>query len=150
MLREGDVAPDFTVPNQDGEQVTLSGLRGRPVVLYFYPKDGTPGCTIQACSLRDQIGELERRGAVVLGVSGDSVQTHRKFADKFGLPFTLLSDQDHQLGNAYGVWKFKTMFGKQVGYYERTTFVVDAGGRIRKILPRVKPAAHVDLVLAAL
>jgi peroxiredoxin Q/BCP len=150
MLREGDVAPDFTVPDQDGTEVTLSALRGQPVVLYFYPRDDTPGCTVQACSLRDHIGELEQRGAVVLGVSGDSVKSHRKFADKFGLPFTLLADADHVIGNAYGVWKHKTMFGKQIGFYERTTFVIDPEGRVRKVLPKVKPDEHVDLVLAQL
>jgi len=150
MLREGDVAPDFTVADQDGSPVTLSALRGQPVVLYFYPKDDTPGCTIQACSLRDHIGELKQRGAVVLGVSGDSVQSHRKFADKHGLPFTLLADTGHQIANAYGVWKHKTMFGKQVGFTERTTFVIDPEGSVKKVLPKVKPGAHVDLVLAAL
>jgi peroxiredoxin Q/BCP len=150
MLREGDVAPDFTAADQDGRQVTLSGLRGQPVVLYFYPKDDTPGCTAQACSLRDQLGELKQRGAVVLGVSGDSVKSHRKFADKYGLPFPLLADTAHTIGDAYGVWKHKTMFGKQVGFYERTTFVIDAEGKIRKVLPKVKPDQHVDLVLAAL
>ncbi|NJD09355.1 MAG: thioredoxin-dependent thiol peroxidase [Gemmatimonadetes bacterium] len=150
MLRAGDVAPDFTVPDQDGNQVTLSALRGQPVVLYFYPKDDTPGCTIQACSLRDHSGELKRRGAVVLGVSGDSVSSHRKFIAKYGLPFPLLADARHELGKAYGVWKFKTMFGKQVGFYERTTFVIDAEGRVKQVLPKVKPDQHVDLVLAAL
>jgi peroxiredoxin Q/BCP len=150
MLREGDVAPDFTAADQDDRQVTLSGLRGQPVVLYFYPKDDTPGCTAQACSLRDQLGELKQRGAVVLGVSGDSVKSHRKFADKYGLPFPLLADTAHTIGDAYGVWKHKTMFGKQVGFYERTTFVIDAEGKIRKVLPKVKPDQHVDLVLAAL
>lgn len=150
MLREGDVAPDFTVPDQDGNQVTLSALRGQPVVLYFYPKDDTTGCTIQACSLRDHIGELKQRGAVVLGVSGDSVKSHRKFADKYGLPFTLLADTGHTVAKDYGVWKYKTMFGKEVGYNERTTFVIDAEGRLKQVLPKVKPDEHVDLVLAAL
>jgi peroxiredoxin Q/BCP len=150
MLRPGDVAPDFTVPDQDGNQVTLSALRGQPVVLYFYPRDDTPGCTIQACSLRDHIGELRQRGAVVLGVSGDSVKSHRKFADRYGLPFPLLADHDHAVGNAYGVWKHKSMFGKQVGFYERTTFVIAPDGTVRQVLPRVKPDEHVDQVLAAL
>ena len=150
MYLEGEMAPDFTLPDQDNQPVTLSALRGQPVVLYFYPKDDTPGCTRQACSLRDHIGELRQRGAVVLGVSGDSVKSHRKFADKFGLPFPLLADTDHALGKAYGVWKFKSMFGKQVGGYERTTFVIDPEGKVRKVLPKVKPDEHVDLVLAAL
>jgi len=150
MLRAGDVAPDFTVADQDGNQVTLSALRGQPVVLYFYPKDDTTGCTAQACGLRDQIGELQARGAVVLGVSGDSVKSHRKFADKYGLPFTLLADEDHAVGNAYGVWKHKTLFGRQVGVYERTTYVIAADGTVRQVLPKVKPNEHVDQVLAAL
>jgi peroxiredoxin Q/BCP len=150
MLAAGDVAPDFTLPDQDGTAVTLSALRGRPVVLYFYPRDDTPGCTAQACGLRDSLGELERQGAVVLGVSGDSVRSHRKFADKYGLPFPLLADEAHDVGRAYGVWKYKQLFGKEVGFYERTTYVIDGDGRVRQVLPRVKPDAHVDQVLAAL
>lgn len=150
MLREGDVAPDFTVPDQDGNQVTLSALRGQPVVLYFYPKDDTPGCTIQACSLRDHIGELRQRGAVVLGVSADSVKSHRKFADKYGLPFTLLADTERSIAKDYGVFKYRKMFGKEVGYYERTTFVIDPEGKVRKVLPKVRPDEHVDLLLAQL
>jgi len=150
MLHAGDVAPDFTAPDQDGRSVTLSALRGQPVVLYFYPKDDTPGCTKQACGVRDSLGELRQRGALVLGVSGDTVKSHRKFADKYGLQFPLLADPDHAVGTAYGVWKHKKMFGRQVGYYERTTFVIGEDGRIRQVLPRVKPDQHVDLVLAAL
>lgn len=150
MPRAGDVAPDFTALDQDGKAVTLSALRGQPVVLYFYPKDDTPGCTVQACSLRDQIGELRQRGAVVLGVSGDSVRSHRKFTDKYRLPFPLLADTDHEIGKAYGVWKHRTMFGRQVGYYERTTFVIAPDGSVRRVLPKVKPDQHVDLVLAEL
>lgn len=149
-LHEGDVAPDFTLADQDGKQVTLSALRGKPVVLYFYPKDDTPGCTAQACGLRDSMGELRARGAVVLGVSPDSESKHRQFADKYQLPFTLLADTKHEVANAYGVWRHKTMFGKQIGVNERTTFVIGEDGNIRKVLPRVKPDEHVELVLAAL
>lgn len=149
-LREGDVAPDFTLQDQDGNEVALNALRGAPVVLYFYPKDDTPGCTAQACDIRDRMGELRDRGAVVLGVSPDSVQDHRKFADKYGLPFTLLADVEHQAAEQYGVWKPKTLFGKRILGNERTTFVIDAEGRVKKVLPKVSPKEHVDRVLEML
>ena len=149
-LREGDVAPDFTLHDQDGAEVALSSLRGKPVVLYFYPKDDTPGCTTQACDIRDRMVELRDRGAVVLGVSPDSVQEHRKFADKYGLPFTLLADVEHQVAEQYGVWKPKTLFGKRILGNERTTFVIDADGKVKKVLPKVSPKEHVDRVLEVL
>ena len=149
-LNAGDVAPDFTVLDHDGNTVTLSELRGQPVVLYFYPKDDTPGCTIQACDLRDQIGELKQRGAVVLGVSPDSVESHRKFIDKFGLNFTLLADEGHRIADAYGVWKKKNLYGKWYDGNERTTFVIAPDGTVMGVLPKVKPDEHVDRVLEVL
>ena len=150
MLNENDVAPDFTLSDQDGAPVTLSALRGRPVVLYFYPKDDTPGCTTQACDLRDRIGELRQKGAAVFGVSPDSVRSHRKFADKYGLPFPLLADTEHQVAEQYGVWAEKTFMGKKYMGNDRTTFVIDADGRVRKVLPKVSPEEHVDRVLEVL
>jgi peroxiredoxin Q/BCP len=148
--QEGEPAPDFEVPDQDGSPVSLSKLRGRKVVLFFYPKDNTPGCTLQACSLRDHIQEIGAAGAVVLGVSPDSVKSHRKFADRFDLPFTLLADTDHELATAYGVWKQKSMFGRKYWGNERTTFVIDEEGRVAHVLVKVKPTGHTDEVLALL
>jgi len=145
-----DVAPDFSLLTQDGTPLQLSELRGRKVVLYFYPKDDTPGCTAQACGLRDAWGELERRGALVLGVSPDSVRAHVKFREKFGLPFTLLADTGHEVAEKYGVWKEKSLYGRKYMGNERTTFVIGEDGRIAHIFPRVKPDEHVDQVLAAL
>jgi thioredoxin-dependent peroxiredoxin len=150
MLNEGDVAPDFTLQDQDGRDVTLSGFRGRHVVLYFYPKDDTSGCTTQACELRDHMKTFDARGAVILGVSPDDVKSHRKFADKYSLPFTLLADTEHAVAEQYGVWKEKSMYGRTYWGNERTTFVIDEHGRIAKALPKVKPAEHVDQVLASL
>lgn len=150
MLNENDVAPEFTLEDQDGNSVSLSDFRGRKVVLYFYPKDDTPGCTTQACELRDSVETFDARGAAILGVSPDAVASHRRFADKFDLPFTLLADVDHKVAEAYEVWKEKSMYGRKHWGNERTTFVVDEQGRIAKILPKVKPAEHVDQVLALL
>jgi thioredoxin-dependent peroxiredoxin len=150
MLNENDVAPGFTLQNEDGEDVSLSDFRGRKVVLYFYPKDDTPGCTIQACELRDNVESFDARDAVVLGVSPDSPKSHRKFKDKYDLPFTLLADVDHELAEKYGVWKEKSMYGRKYWGNERTTFVIDEEGRIAKILPRVKPAEHVGRLLDVL
>ena|SRR5690606_35394738 len=150
MLAENDVAPGFTLENQDGESVSLSDFKGRKVVLYFYPKDDTSGCTTQACELRDNVKTFDSRGAVILGVSPDPVKSHRKFADKYELPFTLLADVDHEVAEAYGVWKEKSMYGRKYWGNERTTFVIDEKGRIAKVLPKVKPAEHVDQVLASL
>ncbi|HSJ14152.1 MAG TPA: thioredoxin-dependent thiol peroxidase [Longimicrobiales bacterium] len=150
MLTENDIAPDFTLSDQHGNAVTLSALRGRPVVLYFYPKDDTPGCTTQACDVRDRIGDLQRTGAVVLGVSPDSVVSHRKFADKYALTFPLLADTEHEVAEAYGVWHERSIFGRKIFTNDRTTFVIDPEGRIRKVLPKVSPDAHVDRVLEVL
>jgi len=148
MPQENEQAPDFELPDQDGNRVRLSELRGRKVVLYFYPKDDTSGCTTQACELRDRTAEFDARGAVVLGVSPDPVDSHRKFADKFDLPFTLLADTDHSVAEAYGVWKEKSMYGRKYMGVERTTFVIGEDGRIVKVLEKVKPAEHADDVLA--
>jgi thioredoxin-dependent peroxiredoxin len=150
MLSENDVAPDFTLPDQDDNPVTLSGLRGRRVVLYFYPKDDTPGCTTQACELRDHTQTFDAQGAIILGVSPDSPKAHRKFREKYNLPFTLLADTDHEVADMYGVWVEKSMYGRKYWGNERTTFVIDEQGRIARILPKVKPAEHVDQVLGAL
>lgn len=150
MLKENDIAPDFTLPADDGSEVRLSDLRGRKVVLYFYPKDDTPGCTTQACDVRDRFGEFEERGAVVLGVSPDPVDSHAKFRDKYHLPFRLLADTDHAVAEAYGVWKEKSMYGRKYWGNERTTFVIDEEGRITRIFPRVRPGEHAAKVLAAL
>jgi peroxiredoxin Q/BCP len=150
MPNENDSAPEFTLNDQNGNSVSLSDFRGRKVVLYFYPKDDTSGCTTQACELRDNVATFDTRGAVVLGVSPDSVGSHRKFADKFDLPFPLLADVDHAVAEAYGVWKEKSMYGRKYWGNERTTFVIDEQGRIAKVLPKVKPAEHVDRVLELL
>ena len=150
MLHEGGPAPDFSLRSDAGELVTLSSLRGRPVVLYFYPKDDTPGCTAQACGIRDAWGEFESRGAVVLGVSPDDESSHVKFKEKYELPFTLLADTDHSTAEDYGVWVEKNYGGKTYMGVERSTFVIDADGNVAKELRRVKPDSHADDVLAAL
>jgi peroxiredoxin Q/BCP len=149
-VEEAGPAPDFTLTSDAGEQVTLSALRGKPVVLYFYPKDDTPGCTKQACGIRDVYGELEQAGAVVLGVSPDGEDSHAKFKAKYELPFTLLADTDHEVADAYGVWGEKTFAGKTYMGVSRSTFVIDADGGVARVLPNVKPATHADDVLAAL
>lgn len=146
----GDEAPDFTLRNQDGEPVTLSALRGKNVVVYFYPKADTPGCTKQACGIRDHRSDYETANAVVLGLSPDPVPALSKFADKYGLPFTLLSDEDHAVAEQYGVWVEKNMYGRQYMGNERSTFVVDTDGKIARIFRKVKPAEHDELVLGAL
>jgi thioredoxin-dependent peroxiredoxin len=146
-LKAGDVAPAFTVPDQNGNPVSLSDFRGKRVVLYFYPKDDTSGCTVQACDLRDHAEEFDARGAIVLGVSPDSPTSHTKFREKYELPFTLLADVDHRIAEQYGVWIEKKNYGRTYWGNERTTFVIDEAGRILKVLPRVKPAEHVDRVL---
>jgi thioredoxin-dependent peroxiredoxin len=150
MLKERDAAPEFTLEDQNGDSVSLSDFRGRKVVLYFYPKDDTSGCTAQACELRDHVETFDARGAVILGVSPDPVASHRSFADKYDLPFTLLADTDHEVAESYGVWKEKSMYGRKYWGNERTTFVIDEEGRIARVLPKVKPAEHVDQVLASL
>ena len=147
---EGHPAPDFTLDSDTGESVTLSSLKGSPVVLYFYPKDDTPGCTAQACGIRDVWDTFERAGAVVLGVSPDSPKKHVKFREKYHLPFSLLSDQEHTVAEAYGTWVEKRMYGKTYMGMERSTFVIDANGDVANIMRKVKPAEHAADVLAAL
>jgi peroxiredoxin Q/BCP len=149
-LAPGDPAPDFTLPDQHGEPVSLSGLRGKNVVLYFYPKADTPGCTTQACGVRDHRADYERAGAVVLGVSPDQVKRVAKFDDKYGLGFPLLADEDHAVAEAYGVWVQKSMYGRKYMGNERTTFVIGPDGTIRDVFQSVKPAEHDELVLGAL
>ena len=146
----GDTAPDFTLPDQSGRPVTLSDLRGRKVVVYFYPKADTPGCTTQACGVRDHRSDYDAAGAVVLGVSPDAPKKIAKFDDKYELGFPLLGDEDHAVAQAYGVWVEKSMYGRTYMGNERTTFVIDADGVITEILHKVKPAQHDDLVLGAL
>ena len=149
-MQEGDTAPDFELSNQDGEPVRLSDFGGRTVVLYFYPKADTPGCTTQACGVRDHRGSYDAHGAVVLGVSPDAPHALRKFSDKYGLDFTLLSDQDHTAAEAYGVWVEKSRHGRTYHGNERTTFVIDPDGVIQKILRNVRPQTHDEVVLGAL
>jgi peroxiredoxin Q/BCP len=150
MVEEGAEAPDFTLPDQDGNPVTLSDLRGEPVVLYFYPKADTPGCTAQACGIRDHRADYERAGAKVLGVSPDSVSAIGKFAGKYTLDFELLADEDHAVAELYGVWGEKKMYGKSYMGVARATFVIDPEGRVAKVFPKVSPKTHDDVVLAAL
>jgi thioredoxin-dependent peroxiredoxin len=149
-LSPGDPAPDFTLPDQDGNPVSLSGLRGKAVVLYFYPKADTPGCTTQACGVRDHRSDYEGADAVVLGVSPDAVKATAKFDEKYDLGFPLLADEEHKVAEQYGVWVEKSMYGRTYMGNERTTFVIKPDGTIKDILRKVKPAAHDDLVLAAL
>ena len=150
MIEPGQPAPDFTLPDQDGQPVALSQLRGRTVVVYFYPKADTPGCTAQACGVRDHAADYEAADAVVLGVSRDPVERLRAFADKHVLDFPLLSDADHAVAEAYGVWVEKSMYGRKFFGTERTTFVIDGEGIVREVLRKVKPARHDELVLGAL
>jgi thioredoxin-dependent peroxiredoxin len=150
MIEEGAPAPDFTLHNQDDEEVTLSELRGRPVVLYFYPKADTPGCTTQACSIRDHSGDYEAAGAVVLGVSPDPVSAIKKFHAKQSLNFTLLADEDHAVCELYGVWGEKSMYGRTYEGVTRSTYIIDPEGRIAKAFPKVSPKTHDEIVLAAL
>ena len=150
MVSEGSPAPDFTLKSDSGAEVTLSELRGRPVVLYFYPRDDTPGCTTQACGIRDDWSAFEKAGAVVLGVSPDSEESHAKFRQKYGLPFTLLADPDHELTEQYGFWVEKNNYGKKYMGVERSTVVIDADGNVARVFRRVKPEEHVQQVLTAL
>ena len=149
-LRAGDIAPVFTAATQDGSQVSLSDFKGKHVILYFYPKDDTPGCTKEACAFRDEFAQFQARGAIVLGVSVDSAKSHTKFIEKFKLPFTLLADEDKRIVETYGVWGQKSFMGrKYMGTY-RVTFLIGPDGRIQKIWPEVKPPEHAKEVLAAL
>jgi peroxiredoxin Q/BCP len=150
MVEVGQTAPDFELPDQNGEPVRLSELRGQKVVVYFYPKADTPGCTTQACGIRDHAADYATADAVVLGISPDPVNHVNKFADKYDLGFTLLADEDHAVAEAYGVWVEKSRYGRTYWGNERTTFVIDPEGRVAEVLRKVKPAQHDDLVLAAL
>ena len=150
MVSEGEQAPDFTATTDTGERVGLADFRGSPVVLYFYPKDDTPGCTAQACGIRDAYAEFERAGAVVLGVSPDSEADHVKFKEKYDLPFTLLADPEHEVAERYGVWGEKHYKGRTYLGVSRTTFLIAADGTVAKVMPDVKPDTHADDVLAAL
>ncbi len=150
MIEPGDAAPDFELPDQDGRAVKLSDFRGRPVVVYFYPKADTPGCTTQACGVRDHRADYAAAGATVLGISPDPVAKVKKFHDKQSLDFALLADEGHAVADSYGVWVEKSMYGKTYFGNERTTFVVDADGKVAEVLRKVKPAEHDALVLEAL
>ena len=150
MVEKGDMAPDFELPADDGSNVKLSSLRGRKVVLYFYPKDDTSGCTLQACDLRDEMPRIEEKGAVVLGVSPDPVSSHKKFKAKYSLNFPLLADEDTKVSQAYGVWKEKSMYGRTYMGIERSTFIIDEKGRIQEAWRKVKPADHAKGVLETL
>ncbi len=150
MVEEGKAAPDFELHTDAGDSVKLSDFRGKAVVLYFYPKDDTPGCTTQACGIRDAYGAFEQRGAVVLGISPDSETSHVKFKEKYGLPFTLLADPEHKVAEEYDVWKQKSFAGKKYMGVERSTFLIDSEGKVAKVMRRVKPDTHTEEVLAAL
>jgi thioredoxin-dependent peroxiredoxin len=149
-LKEGDVAPDFSANTSGGGAVSLADFQGQNVILYFYPKDDTPGCTKEACAFRDHFAEFKKRGAVVLGVSPDSAKSHDKFVEKFKLPFTLLADEDKKIVEAYGVWGEKSFMGRKYLGTHRVTFLIGGDGRIKKIWPAVKPDEHAAEVLAAL
>jgi peroxiredoxin Q/BCP len=148
-LKEGDKAPAFTAKDQNGKEVSLSDYKGKRVVLYFYPKDDTPGCTAQACNLRDNYSALQKKGLVVLGVSVDSAKSHKKFEEKYELPFTLVSDEDKKIVEAYGVWGEKKMWGKPYMGTFRETFLIDEHGIIRKIIAKPDTANHTEEVLEA-
>lgn len=143
----GKQAPDFTLEAQNGEKITLSALKGKNVVVYFYPKDMTPGCTTEACDFRDQYKHFDKLNTVILGISPDPVDRHQKFVDKYGLPFLLLADTDHQVAEAYGVWKLKKNFGKEYMGVERSTFIIDKEGKIAKEWRKVQVKGHVDEAL---
>ena len=149
-LKEGDVAPDFSAATNGGGKVSLAGFKGKNVILYFYPKDDTPGCTKEACAFRDGFSEFQKRGAVILGVSTDSAASHDKFVEKFKLPFPLLADEDKKIVQAYGVWGDKSFLGRVFQGTRRVTFLIGGDGRIKKIWPKVKPDQHAAEVLAAL
>jgi thioredoxin-dependent peroxiredoxin len=150
VIEEGNEAPGFALRSDTGETVSLESLRGKPVVLYFYPKDDTPGCTTQACAIRDAWHRFERLGAIVLGVSPDDEASHARFRAKYELPFPLLADPGHATAEEYGVWVEKTNYGKTYMGVERSTFVIDPDGKVAKVMRRVKPDTHADEVLAAL
>jgi len=150
VLKEGDKAPSFTLPDQRGEKVKLSDFKGETVVLYFYPRADTPGCTTQACGVRDRSADYKAAGARVVGISPDEVSAIDKFAGKFDLGFTLLADADHAVAEQYGAWVEKSMYGKKYMGVARATFIIDPKGKIAKVFPKVQPKKHDDLVLKAL
>lgn len=150
MIEQGQAAPDFELPDQDGRAVKLSDFRGRPVVVYFYPKADTPGCTVQACGVRDHRADYAKVGSTVLGISPDPVAKVKKFHEKFDLDFALLADEGHAVADAYGVWAEKSMYGRTYFKNERTTFIIGPDGKVAEVLRKVKPAEHDELVLAAL
>jgi peroxiredoxin Q/BCP len=150
VLEAGAVAPDFTLPDQSDNEVSLSGLKGETIVLYFYPRADTPGCTTQACSVRDRSAEYKAADARVIGISPDPVEAVAKFAGKFDLDFTLLADADHVVADAYGAWVEKSMYGKKYMGVQRATFIIGPDGKIAKVFPKVSPKTHGDLVLEAL
>jgi thioredoxin-dependent peroxiredoxin len=150
VIGQGDIAPDFELPDQDGRAVKLSEFRGQPVAVYFYPKAATPGCTTQACGVRDHRDDYRQANAVVLGISPDPVAKVKRFHDTEGLNFALLADEDHAVADSYGVWVTKSMYGRTYMGNERTTFVLDSAGKVAEVLRKVKPAEHDRLVLAAL
>jgi len=150
MVSEGKSAPAFTLDTDSGETLSLKDLKGRPVVLYFYPKDDTPGCTVEACEFRDAFPRFKGTKAVILGISPDSVKSHQKFKAKFDLPFTLLADEDHAIAEKYGVWQKKSMYGRTYMGIARTTFVIDKDGKVAKVFEKVKPKGHAEEVEQAI
>jgi peroxiredoxin Q/BCP len=150
MLSVGDKAPQFTLNDGEGNQVKLSNFKGKKVVLYFYPKDLTPGCTVEACAFRDDIGPLKKLGAVVLGVSADTEKSHQKFTEKHSLNFPLLADVDHQVSEKYGAWQEKSMYGRKYWGVARVTYIIDENGKIAKVYEKVKAAGHSEEVIAAI
>jgi len=149
-LKQGDPAPEFTAVTSGGREVSLSDFKGQHVILYFYPRDNTPGCTKEACAFRDEFAQFKKQGAVVLGVSTDSVKSHDKFVDKFKLPFPLLADEDKKIAQAYGAWGQKSFLGRKYMGTHRVTFLIGPDGKIKKSWPNVKPAEHAQAVLQAL
>lgn len=147
MLKEGDKAPDFSLPDSAGNKISLKQFKGKKVILYFYPKDNTSGCTKEACDFNESLPDIESKNAIVIGVSPDSVDSHKKFAEKYNLRFYLLSDESKEVLQKYGVWKEKSMYGKKYFGVERTTFIIDENGKIEKIYPKVKVPGHVKQVL---
>jgi thioredoxin-dependent peroxiredoxin len=149
-LKVGDKAPNFKLKNQDGKTISLSDLKGKPVVLYFYPKDDTSGCTKEACNFRDEFPKFGKMKAEIIGISADSVESHKKFAEKYKLPFNLLSDEQKEVIEKYGVWQEKSMYGRKYMGIVRTTFIIDSSGKISKIFPKVKVDQHNEEVMEAL
>jgi peroxiredoxin Q/BCP len=149
-ISAGKQAPDFSLPNEMGQERKLSDFRGKPVLLYFYPKDDTPGCTTEACNFRDDYSQYETAGVVILGISPDSVKSHAKFKNKYHLPYSLLADTDHKVCELYGVWGRKKFMGREYDGVFRTTFLIDTQGKIVRVFENVKPAEHSAEVLAAL